>query len=177
MGHRSDTSIGVRRRPVVVYGDGAERGREEESGDVQEDQQLTSSTKSSTAKHGEAGRRRIDARTAAAGGGRNRSATANPGLPPRFLGRGGSRQRGGARGGINSLRGGRSRRHGAVAGAADRSSSNLGLGFFRVRGKGAGEERGRQRASGFTYPCAAKGGPASRERGGGHGGMALVKTL
>ena len=36
------------------------------------------------------------------------------------------------------------------------SSENLGLGFFRVRGKGAGEERGRQRASGFTYPCAAR---------------------
>ena len=52
---------------MVVYGDGAKRGREEESGDVPEDQQLTRSTWSSTARRGEvgddvmlAGRRRLD---------------------------------------------------------------------------------------------------------------------
>ena len=54
---------------MVVYGDGAEREREEESENVPEDQQLTRSTKPRTARHGEVGRRRWRARTVAAGGG------------------------------------------------------------------------------------------------------------
>ena len=59
LGLLSGEDVGDRRQLVVVYGDGAERGREEESGDVPEDQQLTRSTKPQTARRGEVGRRQI----------------------------------------------------------------------------------------------------------------------
>ena len=84
-GRRSDEDYGDRRRPVVVYGDGAEREREEESENVPKDQQLTRSMKPHMARRGEVGRRRWRARTVAAGGGEDRDGdvdSSDPGTIP-----------------------------------------------------------------------------------------------
>ena len=85
-------------------------GTERKEERVREDQQLTREPMPWTARRGEDGWRRNRARTAAAGGGGEWTATANPGLPPRFLGRGGIRRYDGADGGFSSSSGRRNQR-------------------------------------------------------------------
>ena len=97
-----------------------EHGRERE-GEGKEDREvrlLTLEVMATTARHGEAGRRRYGGRRRRPEAERIRTAAMIASTPAQCLARGGSRGRGGARGEVGWPRGGRLRRGGVAASGA-----------------------------------------------------------
>ena len=157
LGHRRDAVDGAERRPATRYNDGVERGREGKNGSVPEDQQLTRSTESSTARRGEVGDdgEVLDMRWP----GLEKKGTARSiaASPRRFLWRGGRGRRGGDSCGLRSALRCLSRRRRAAA-----CKSRFGHGGRARRERERAREQVRERGRGGR--CASF--LSTREQGG-----------